>query len=424
VQMVDLGTLRNNPDYYAIDVFNEFFGGSFSSRLFSNIRSKKGLAYAVGGGIGTDFDHPGILRLFMGTKSKTTAAAIDAFNVELDALKTNPATPEELTKAKEAILKSFVFRFDSKEKVLRERMSYEFYGYPEDFLEKYRVGIEKVTQQDVTRVAGKYVHKDQLAVLVVGKAADFDRPLSSFGPVTTLDISIPGISTGKTETMASNAEGKAMMAKIIASLGGDERVRSVKSVRAKLSILANTPQGDFSLDGEAISVFPDHAWQKITTPMGDMTFVFTPAASFMTGAMGSEMPDWQKEEGLKEMKRNILFVAQHADDPRFAFSAGGSEKIGDMEAKILDVNADGVEARWFVDPQSGRILRATWKAMGPDGPGETEVDYTDWKPTAGFTLPFKETRSRGGQKQMTVEVKEMEFNPTVDPKLFEKPAGQ
>ena len=122
VQMVDLGTRRDNPDYYAIDVFNQFFGGSLSSRLFNNIRSKKGLAYAVGGGIGTDYDHPAISRLFLGTKSKTTAAALDAFNEELDALKTNPATPEELTKAKESILNSFVFRFDSKEKVLNERM--------------------------------------------------------------------------------------------------------------------------------------------------------------------------------------------------------------------------------------------------------------------------------------------------------------
>jgi zinc protease len=199
VQMVDLGTTRDNPDYYAIEVFNEFFGGGFSSRLFSNIRSKKGLAYAVGGGVGTEFDHPGILRLFLGTKSKSTAAAIDAFNAELDTLKTNPAMPEELTKAKESILNSFVFRFDSKEKVMRERMTYEFYGYPADFLEKYRAGIEKVTQQDVARVAHQYIHRNQLAVLVVGKAADFDRPLSSFGPVTTLDISIPGMAAAKKE---------------------------------------------------------------------------------------------------------------------------------------------------------------------------------------------------------------------------------
>jgi len=191
IQMVDLGITRDNPDYYAVEVFNQFFGGSFGSRLFSNIRSKKALAYAVSGSIGAPFDHPGIVRLFMGTKSGSTAAAIDALNVELDALKTNPVKPEELAQAKDAILNSFVFRFDTKEKVLDERLDYEFYGYPADSLERYRAGIEKVTQADVARAVEKYVHKDRLAILVVGKSQDFDRPLSSFAPVTTLDTSIP-----------------------------------------------------------------------------------------------------------------------------------------------------------------------------------------------------------------------------------------
>jgi zinc protease len=425
VQMVDLGTTRDNPDYYAIDVFNEFFGGGFSSRLFSNVRSKKGLAYAVGGGVGTEFDHPGILRLFLGTKSKTTAAAIDAFNAELEALKTNPAMPAELTKAKESILNSFVFRFDSKEKVMRERMTYEFYGYPADFLEKYRAGIEKVTQQDVARVAHQYIRRNRLAVLVVGKAADFDRPLSSFGPVATLDISIPGMAAAKKEGAASNAEGKALLAKIVAGMGSEEKVRSVKSMRQKLSILANSPQGEMSIGAEQVVIYPDRLWQKMTTPMGEMTMVFTPAASFMATAMGSQdMPASQSGEFLNDMKRDPFVVAQHADDPKFTFAAGASEKMGEVEAKILDVNADGAEVRWFVDPQSGRILRAAWKSTGPAGPGETVVEYADWKSVAGFTLPFKETRTRSGEKEATVELKEVEFNPSVDPKLFEKPAAK
>jgi len=191
VQMVDLGTTRDNPDYFALELFNQFFGGSFASRLFSNIRSKKGLAYAVGGGVGAQYDVPGVVRLFLGTQSNTTAAAIDAFNEELDALETTRWAWEELAKARAALLNSFVFRIDSPEKVLQERLTYEFFGYPPDFLEKYRAGMEKVTQQDVARVAQKYVHKERLAILVVGKSADFDRPLSSFGPVAVVDISIP-----------------------------------------------------------------------------------------------------------------------------------------------------------------------------------------------------------------------------------------
>src|SRR5207245_8093080 len=78
IRMVQLGTTRKNPDYYAIEVFNEAFGGGFSSRLFSDIRSAKGLAYAVGGGVGTAFDHPGILRMSVGTKSQSTVESIQA----------------------------------------------------------------------------------------------------------------------------------------------------------------------------------------------------------------------------------------------------------------------------------------------------------------------------------------------------------
>jgi zinc protease len=192
VRMVGMGIERNNPDYYAVEVFNQAFGGGFSSRLFRNIRTAQGLAYSVGGGIGSAYDHPGILRFSVGTKSQSTIEAIQAIYQQIDELPTHAITDEEIKQAKDEILNSFVFNFDSAEKVLRERMAYEFYHYPADFLERYRAGIEKVTAADVARVAAKYVHKDQLAVLVVGNDADFDKPLSSLGSVTDVSIAIPG----------------------------------------------------------------------------------------------------------------------------------------------------------------------------------------------------------------------------------------
>ena len=191
IRMTEIGIRRDNPDYYAAQVFNEAFGGGFSSRLFKSIRTAQGLAYGVGAGIGATFDHPGIVRVSMSTKSATTVESIQALYKEIDGLQTNPISDDEIKRAKDAILNSFVFNFDSPEKVLRERMAYEFYGYPSDFLERYRAGIEKVSREDVARTAAKYLHKDKLAVLVIGNTADFDKPLSSLGPVTQLDISIP-----------------------------------------------------------------------------------------------------------------------------------------------------------------------------------------------------------------------------------------
>jgi zinc protease len=191
VRLIGLGTTRNNPDYYPIEVFNEVFTGGFASRLVQSLRTAQGLAYAVGGGIGTRFDHPGVEQFAVGTKSNTTIEAIQGLYAQIDELNTKPITDAEIARAKDSILNAFVFNFDTPDKVLRERMAYEFYGYPADFLERYRAGIEKVTTADVARIIPKYVHKDRLAVLVVGNPADFDKPLSSLGPVKDIDISIP-----------------------------------------------------------------------------------------------------------------------------------------------------------------------------------------------------------------------------------------
>ena len=93
-------------------------------------------------------------------------------------------------------MNSFIFRFDTPEKVLREKMAYEFYHYPMDFLERYRSEVEKVTSDDVARVAHKYVHKDRLAVLVVGNDTEFGKPLSSLGRCRTCGHHHPTTAAG------------------------------------------------------------------------------------------------------------------------------------------------------------------------------------------------------------------------------------
>lgn len=197
VYLVGLGTRRDNPDYYALDVMNEIFSGGFGSRVVQSVRTRLGLAYDVGGSYGAAYDHPGMFYVGAGTKSASTVEATKAMMAEIGRLKTVPPTPEELRKAKEQLLNSFIFHYDSPDKVLSEQVTLAFYGYPANFLEKYREEIEKVTAADVTRVANKYIHESQLATVVVGNATEFQPPLSALGPVTTLDISIPGRPGGR-----------------------------------------------------------------------------------------------------------------------------------------------------------------------------------------------------------------------------------
>ncbi len=192
VIILGLGTERSNPDLYALSVMNEIFSGGFGSRLFQNVRTKLGLAYSVGGSYGASYDHPGVFEVSASTKSATTVAAAQAMLEEIGRLKTVPPTAEELRKAKEDQLNSFIFRYDSPDKTLNEQVTLAFFGYPKDFLEKYKAGIEAVTAADVSRVANKYVDASKLAILVVGNESQMTPPLSTLGKTAALDISIPG----------------------------------------------------------------------------------------------------------------------------------------------------------------------------------------------------------------------------------------
>jgi len=191
IAMAHLGIEQKNPDYFAAQVMNDVLGGGFSGRLMNSIRTKKGLAYGVGGGLGAAFDHPGLMRLSMQTKSVSLFDAIAALKEEVGGIVTNPPTDEELAQAKESILNAFIFNYDSRAGILAQQMTYAYYGLPSNYLDTYRANVEKVTKDDVVRVAKKYVHSDDLAVLVVGKSADFPKPLDTLGKVTPVNITIP-----------------------------------------------------------------------------------------------------------------------------------------------------------------------------------------------------------------------------------------
>jgi len=428
IRMVTLGTTRDNPDYYAISVFNEAFGGGFSSRLFNDIRTKLGLAYGVGGGVGTNFGHPGVLQIAMGTKSQSTIDAIQHVHIDIDNLAKEPFTDEDIARAKDDILNAFVFRLDSPDKILAERMTYEYYGYPPDWLDKYQTEIKKVTAADVNRIAAKYMHKDKLAVLVVGNTKEFDKPLSSLGPVKEIDITIPpppGMKQAESEKpTASNPEGKELASKVIAAMGGEAKFAGIKSVKTEFTTTRKTPQGDMQMQMQATIVYPDHLHAELQTPQGTLTIVATPDTGFVSmGAAGTQpMPAAQKSETLEQLKRDPIFIAAHWKDPDVFFTAAGTEKVGDIDSRIVDVNAAGAAIRWFVNPSDGHILKETYQTLGPSGPAQGETTMDQWKDLSGLTLPLLRKNKQNGEETSVVEYKSIQINPVVNPKLFEKPA--
>ncbi|MEM6455556.1 MAG: pitrilysin family protein [Acidobacteriota bacterium] len=181
IRIGHLGLRIDHPDYYATEVLNQLFGAGLSSRLFSVVRSQKGLAYSVYGSISANWDHPGVASLSIGTKPESTAEAIRALHDEVARLRTEPPSAEEIALAKSAILNSFVFSNDSPSDVLSQQMTFRYHGAPADTLARYRAGVEAVTAADIARAVAHF-RPDEFSQLVVGPPeVDLDT-LTAFAP--------------------------------------------------------------------------------------------------------------------------------------------------------------------------------------------------------------------------------------------------
>lgn len=189
IRMGHLSLRKTHPDYYALRVMNSILGGNgFASRLTKTIRTDYGLAYSVWSyHFGGRWER-GSLKVGLETKTSSTAKALDLVFEEIEKIRSQRVSDEELKLAKDSIVNSFIFIFDSPSRIMGQRLIIDYYGMPEDYLETYRDRIMKVTADDVLRVAKEYLRPGKMKIVVVGDPAGFDRPLSEFGKVEEIEL--------------------------------------------------------------------------------------------------------------------------------------------------------------------------------------------------------------------------------------------
>lgn len=187
IRMGHLGIPRHHPAHFALEALNEILGGSATSRLFREIRSRQGLAYAVGSAFSEPTDL-GLIVVVCQTKASSTVHTIEEIRRIIRALQQAPISPRELAIAKETIINSFVFHFTSSAQIATQQMDLEYFGFPPDYLATYPQRIAAITAEDVQQAARQLLHPDQAALLVVGNAAAFDHPLTVLGPVYEISV--------------------------------------------------------------------------------------------------------------------------------------------------------------------------------------------------------------------------------------------
>ncbi len=184
-----VGVPRSTSDYIALDVLNTILGGSFTSRLNTNLREVHGYSY----GAGSRFDMRRAAGPFFataGVQTDKTAEALKEFFHELNAILA-PVPADELARFKNYAALSFARRVRDQRPARRasSRRS-RIYGLADDIFTNYVGAVQAVTAADLTRVAKQYLLLDRMAVVIVGDRAAIEAPIraTNLGPVTIVPV--------------------------------------------------------------------------------------------------------------------------------------------------------------------------------------------------------------------------------------------
>jgi len=184
-----LSIKEQDPDYVALAIANDILGGSsFRSRLFNDVRTKRGLAYSVGSRLNSGVHDQGIWLMRAETKLPSTQEVTARFVANMERMRAELVTDSELAEAKEAYVNSFVFSFASSSAIVGRLMELEYDGLPKDFLQQLRARVVALTKEEILAAAKKHFNPERLTIVAVGSGEALPKLLSGFGEVKEIKL--------------------------------------------------------------------------------------------------------------------------------------------------------------------------------------------------------------------------------------------
>lgn len=420
-----VGIKADNPDYAAMTVLGEIFGGGFSSRLFNEIRTKRGLAYAAGGTSGTDIPRPGVFFGYSGTRSDSALVALRIIKKEVRRLTEEPVSAAELDLAKNSILNSYVFQYASKAQIVGRMAYLDFFGYPADFTAKYPEEVKKVTAESILAAAKRNIHPDDMQILIVGDQKDFAEPLASLGDVQTFDLTIPEppakvvIPAATPENLAA---GKALVARGAKATGGSASWASVKSVASKSDMAVSIQGMSLTVGIQSIRTSDNKDYVSQKLPFGEVVMARTGDTGWTKSPKGVEdmAPD-DIADLLKERARDFWSIFGRPDT--YTAQALPQETVDGKALDVVLLTGGGLDQAFLLlDPTSGLPVQLRYRGKAPTGgPAEVTEVYGDFRKAGSVMVPYSVQTLFDGEPFGVAKVKEAIVNGPIDAKVFAKP---
>ena len=186
IRVGQLGFTRSDPAYFTSRVLNGYFGGAFSARLNDTIRVKKGLTYGARGGFGAS-RFAGEFEISTFSKNATTVEAVQAIFEEIERLRNEPPSDDELDQTKSYTLGVFPSQRETPQQVAGQLWMLKYLGLPSDYFAQLLDGVAKTTAEDCVNLAKQHVDAERMVVVVVGPATELREGLEAIAPVTVVE---------------------------------------------------------------------------------------------------------------------------------------------------------------------------------------------------------------------------------------------
>jgi predicted Zn-dependent peptidase len=187
IRIGDVGIARLDPDYPAALLMNAILGGLFSSRINMNLREDKGWTYGASSRLDAR-RRRGSLFVATAVDAKASVGAVSEILGEMERMKSDPPSPEEMELAVNSLTLSLPRMFETVGQVSGRRAQQVMHGLPDDYWETYADSVRAVGEEDVRLIAERLLDTARTSIVVVGPVGDFRAELEALGRLEIRDI--------------------------------------------------------------------------------------------------------------------------------------------------------------------------------------------------------------------------------------------
>lgn len=402
-----------DPDYHAVLVANQIFGGDFNSHLNMNLREAHGYTYGARSSIPAS-KYVTMLRAGAKVRNQVADSVVVEIMKELNRMYTEKVTDEELKTVKASYSGNFVMEVEKPETIARYALNIQKNNLPEDFYETFLEKINAVTADDVMRVAQKYFNKDNTRIVVTSKGSEVIPALKKLGyKINYFDKEgNPSAEPKMPESVSTDVTPASVLEKYFKAIGGKDKLQAINSME---QVYEFTMQGMSFV--QTMQFAQPNKMNVTTLMMGQKAFkmVFDGKNGYME-QMGAKMPLQQEQMDELKAKKGIideLYLLENND-----VKLDGIVTINGSDAyKMSIVSGENKSAKYF-DVKSGLLVKEEKYLKLPDGTDFTSyTEFSDYKPVNGILISHKVLTNMMGQ-DMEMNVKSVEINKSFNEDTF------